>query len=211
MTALTLAATLLVPLLSLNTANPVQAVMDHYQGIAAYQVTLTSVSGDKTEIIRYSYKKPGHVRMEFVTPFKGAVLIYDPGTRRAKLWPFGYGRFPGLGLSPDNSLIQSATGQRVDRSDVGALYRNVKTLQDQGRLEVMGLENIGGQEVLRLMVSGDNGVDVGNVARYQLWLERSHGFPLKVVSYDKNGRVIETVEMNQLRVDPEFPGDFFSQ
>ncbi len=202
---------LAVTLLSADTLNPIQAAIDFYRDITAYQVTVKSLNKDKTEIMRYSYKKSGQVRMDFVTPFKGAVLVYDPDTKKAKLWPFGYRSFPALTLSPENSLIQSSTGQRVDRSDVGVLYRNVKALQDKGGTEVMGVEMTGGRETLHIVVSGENGFSVGPIARYQLWLDRNNGFPLKVISYDKNGQVIETVEMNELKIDPEFPGGYFAK
>ena len=198
-------------LLSIDTANPIQTAIDYYREIAAYQVTLKSVSGGKSEIIHYYFKKPNHVRMEFVTPFKGAVLIYDPGTKRAKLWPFGYRRFPALTLSPSNSVIQSSTGQRVDRSDVGVLYQNVKKLQDHGATRVVGIELLDGQEAVHVVVAGQNGYSIGAVSRYQLWLDRATGFPLKVLCHDIDGQVIEMVEMRELRIGPEFPLGFFKQ
>lgn len=206
-----LGLTLAVTLLSADSINPIQTAMDYYQGIKAYEVTIKSASGGKTEIMRYHFKKPGHVRMDFVIPFKGAVLIYDPANNNAKLWPFGYHRFPSFTLSPTNSIIQSSTGQRVDRSDVGVLYRNVKTLQENGSTKIAGIESIGERETLHLTVTGDNGFAIGAVTRYQLWLDRSNGFPIKVISYDKNGRVIETVNMTELTVSPEFPAGFFTQ
>lgn len=204
-------AVLTVALLSTGTANPIQAAIEHYQKIAAYQATLKSSSGGKTEIIRYYFKKPGYVRMEFVTPFKGAVLIYNPATKQAKLWPFGYRSFPSLSLSPANSLIQSSTGQRVDRSDVGVLYQNVKALQDHGKIEVIGIETINGQEALHIAVAGDGSFSIGGVSRHQLWLDQTTGFPIKGLSYDVGGQLIEVVEMEELKIGPEFPDGFFNQ
>lgn len=205
-----LGAVLTVALLFTDTANPIQTAIDYYQKIAAYQVTVKSVSGGKAEIMRYYFRKPGHVRMEFVTPFKGAVLIYNSDTKQAKLWPFGYRSFPALSLSPENRLIQSSTGQRVDRSDVGALYQNVKALQEHGRTEVLGIETTGGHKTLHIAVEG-GGFSIGAVARYQLWLDRTTGFPFKVSSHDVNGQLIEVVEMDELKLNPEFPDGFFNQ
>lgn len=202
---------MLAALLSSETADPIQTAMDYYQGIDAYQTTMKSVNGDNTEIIQYYFKKPGQVRMEFVTPIKGAVLIYDSAAKKAKLWPFGYRRFPAFNLSPDNSIIQSSSGQRVDRSDVGVLYQNVKTLQEKGNTEILGTEDIDGRETLHMMVTGENHFAVNSVARYQLWLDLSNGFPHKVIAYDKNGQVIETVQMNKLIINPKFPAGFFTQ
>jgi outer membrane lipoprotein-sorting protein len=206
-----LGAVLTMALLSTDTVNPIQIAIDYYQDIAAYQVTVKSHGEGKTEIIHYSFKKPGYVRMEFVAPFKGAVLIYSADTKRAKLWPFGYGSFPSLSLSPGNSLIQSSTGQRVDRSDVGVLYRNVKSLQDHGATEIVGIEALGGRDVLHVVVAANEGFSVGAVSRYQLWLDRTSGFPLKVMSYTAAGKLIEAVEMEDLQLAPAFPAGFFTQ
>ena len=198
-------------LISVDTADPIQAAIDNYKDVTSYQVTIKSNSHGKTEIIHFYYKKPGFVRMEFVAPFKGAALIYDPGSRRAKLWPFGYGSFPSLSLSPDSSILTSSSGQRVDRSDVGMLYLNVKTLQQHGMTEVIGVEKYDDSEAVHIAVSSRDGFNIGGVARYQLWLERMSGFPLKVISYDMDGRQLEVVVMEELIIEPRLSDGFFRQ
>jgi outer membrane lipoprotein-sorting protein len=114
-------------------------------------------------------------------------------------------------MSPENRLIQSTTGQRVDGSDVGALYRNVQALQEHGETTVAGIETIGRKETVHVTVDGEDGYSVGSVHRYQLWLDRETGFPVKVSSHDLAGREIEAVEMDELQVDPGFPDGFFNQ
>lgn len=84
-------------------------------------MVLKSSDGGKTEIMRYYFKKPGHVRMEFIRPANGAVIIYDLLKKGARVWPLGYRSFPSFTMSPENRLIRSTTGQRVDWPDVGAL------------------------------------------------------------------------------------------
>jgi outer membrane lipoprotein-sorting protein len=204
-------ALMLALLLLGDTQDPIQRAAEHYQTVAAYQVMVKSSSGDKTEIIRYYFRKPGYVRMEFIKPFRGAVLIYDPVERQARLWPFGYGTFPALTLSPENFLIRSPTGQRIDRSDVGVLYRNVQALQEHGKTEVAEAETAGGKETVHVTVEGEGDFSVGTVHRYQLWLDRQTGFPVKGASYDVAGRLIEVVEMEELQVNPAFPDGFFNQ
>lgn len=193
-----------------TTVNPVQSALDHYRDVAAYQVTVKSSGEAHSEIMRYYFRRPGYVRMEFVRPFNGAVLIYDPVSRAARLWPFGR-NFPALTLSPENRLIQSQTGQRVDRSDVGALYRNVLALQEHGRTEVGEIELLGGKETLPVTVEGNSDFSLGEVRRYQLWLDQATGFPVKVSSHDAAGSLIEVVEMEGLQINPEFPDGFFEQ
>ena len=198
-------------LFTADAADPIQTAIDQYRQISGYQVTIKSVGKGKTEIINYYFKKPGHVRMKFVAPFKGAELVYDPRSRQARLWPFGYGSFPSLNLSPDSRLIRSSTGQRVDRSDVGALYRNVRALQGHGTIETLGIETFHGAEALHVAVSANDGFSLDGVSRYQLWLDGESGFPLRVMSYAMDGALMETVEMEELRIDPRFPEDFFRQ
>jgi len=198
-------------LLPVDVADPIQVVLDRFGEVATYRATLKSVSKGKTDIIRYYFKKPGFVRMETVAPFKGAVLVYDPFTRLVKLWPFGYGSFPALSLSPGNNLIRSSTGQRVDRSDAGTLYRNVKSLQERGVTEVLGMDHLEGKRTLHVQISGAEGYSHNGIVRYRLWLDRETGFPLKVMSYARGGGLIEDVRLQGLEINFRFPDDFFRQ
>ena len=206
-----LGAVFSVAILFSDATNPIQAAIEYYETVTAYQVSLKSTSGGKIEVMRYYFKKPGYVRMDLVTPFKGAVLVYSPVTKRVKVWPFGYRSFPSFTMSADNSLIQSSTGQRVDRSDVGVLYQNVKALQEHGKTKIIGMESVGGQKALHIAVEGDSGFSVGSIARYQLWLDQTTGFPIKGSSYDEGGRLVEIVEMEDLKITAELSDDLFNQ
>ena len=197
--------------LTVNDADPIQTVLDRFGEVMTYRATLKSVSKGKNEIIRYYFEKPGYVRIETVAPFKGAVLVYDPFKRLVKLWPFGYGSFPALSLSPDSSMIRSSTGQRVDRSDAGTLYRNVKILQGHGMTEVLGIDTLAGSQALHLQISGSGGYALDGIVRYRLWLDRATAFPLKVMSYVRGGGLLEDVSLEGLEINSRFPDGFFRQ
>ncbi|MES1982964.1 MAG: DUF1571 domain-containing protein [Pseudomonadota bacterium] len=202
---------MLVSALIAHTADPIQSAVDYYRDVAAYSVRVKSTSNSKTEIMRYYFRKPGHVRMELVQPFGGAVLIYDPLKKRARLWPFGHQSFPSMMLNPDNQLIRSSTGHRVDQSDVGFLFRNVQELQQHGKTQVGETEQMNGKTAVHLTVEGDARISVDHVHRYQLWLDQETGFPLKVTSSDLSNKLIETVEMDDIQINPTFAPDFFLQ
>lgn len=197
-------------LLLADSKDPIRDAIEHYREVAAYQVMVKSSGNGDTAIMRYYFKKPGYVRMEFIKPFNGAVLIYDPVSKQAHLWPFGHRGFPSFALSPENSLIQSSTGQRVDQSDVGALYRNVQALQERGKTAVSESEPVNGKATLHVTVEGDGDFSAGAVHRYQLSLDQATAFPVKVSSYDVTGRLIEVVEMSDLQINPKFPDSFFN-
>lgn len=205
---------LTMALLLPESTNFVQDAVDYYQQVGAYQTVIKSSgshNSDKPDIIRYYYQKPGYVRMEVIEPFNGAVLVYSPLTERVKLWLFGYGSFPSFSLSPENRLIQSPSGQRVDRSDLGTFYQNVMLLQSQGKTTVIGTDSVAGQSALQVSVQGESGFSVGAVSRMELWLDLTTGFPLKVMSYQADGSLIEMVEMSEYQINPVFPAGFFDQ
>jgi outer membrane lipoprotein-sorting protein len=185
------------------------SAIEHYHSVESYRVTIRSFHADGEEHIRYFYRKPGFVRMEFIRPHAGAVLVYNPLTRRVRLWPFGAGRFPEFNLSPGNPLIKSSRGQRVDRSDVGALFENVRTLQAGGSTEILGEENVDGHTILHLTVTGAESFAVADVHRYELWLDTATHFPLKVISRDQHDAVIETVMMEELEINATLPQTLF--
>lgn len=202
--ALMLAAALAVPdpdLLDLAIAR--------YRGVESYRVTIRSSHADGEDHLRYFYRRPGFVRMEFVKPHAGAVLVYSPTTQRVRLWPFGAGRFPELNLSPGNPLIRSPRGQHVDRSDIGALFDNVWTLRQSGTMETRGEEMLAGRPARHIDVTGTGNFTVTGVHRYELWLDAESLFPLRVVSRDLQNAVIETVRMEDAEIDVDLPEALF--
>ena len=176
---------------------PLEDAIAHYRTVETYRATVRSFRADGETHIRYAFKRPGFVRMEFIRPHPGAVLVYSPVTRRVRLWPFGAGRFPELGLGPNNPLIRGPGGQSVDRSDIGALYENVRLLLEAGEGEVREAE----RGVVHLVVTGAAAADVAGVHRYELWLDPATRFPLRVKSRDRQGAVIETVVIEDLEIN----------
>ncbi|GAA3526918.1 hypothetical protein [Zobellella aerophila] len=202
---------LLVMTLGVVDADPVAEARVRFERLSSYRLTLRSLGPRDMQVMRYGYRKPGFVRMDLISPFKGAVLIYSPLSRRVRLWPFGSPhRHPGFSLSPDNRLVRSAKGHRVDQSDVGTLLANLQALQRQGETGLLGETSIGEKSALHLIVDGMGRATVGEVARYEVWLDSGSLFPLKVVSFGRQGQEIETVLLENIELDPRLPDDFFT-
>jgi negative regulator of sigma E activity len=62
-------------------------------------------------------------------------------------------------------------------------------------------EGGGAGRAAQLTVTGEHGFVVAGVGQYRLWLDLTIGLPVKVVSADSHGQVIETVFMDDLRID----------
>lgn len=188
--------------------DPIAAAQTRFEQLGGYQAVLTSTGADgETERIRYYYKAPGYVRMEFLQPHRGALLLFDPHQHKVRVWPFG-GSGPSVALNPGNRLIRSAGGHRVDRSDVGALLANVRRLQADGTTRQLGLE-CSDRCLLHLQVIGGPGRTEDGVHRYALWLDPDLLFPVRVEGYDLKGRPRETVALSEIVLDPPFGTELF--
>lgn len=188
-------------------AGPVEDALSSFERLESYKVTLRSSSG---EVIRYFFRKPGYIRMEFEKPHKGAVLVYDPFKREVLLRPFGFLKSLELRMGPDDRLIRSSRGHTVDESDIGSLLKNVKKLKDNGTVQVAGEEEVHGRKTLVVEVRGKGAFEVDGTNRYRLWLEKTLMLPVKVEAYSVTGELLEGVLMDDLEVDPGFPTDLFS-
>jgi len=191
-------------------SDPLANSIEHFRSVKTYRVTIRSIHVGGEEHIRYYYRRPGFVRMEFIRPHAGAVMIYSPDTRRVRLWPFGAGNFPELSLKPENSFIRSLSGMRVDHSDVGTLFENIRALREKGSSEVFGEETMNGRTVLHFIVRGEEGWTVADVHSSEMWLDTASQFPAKVISRDIDGAIIETVMMEALEINEELPETLFN-
>ena len=165
---------LLVLSTSAASKDPLDAALTSYKKVSSYRVTLRSRSDSSSEIIRYFYKRPGFVRMEFIEPHKGAVLVYNPEKKEAKLLPFGFMKSLVLSMSPDNPLIASSRGHRVDASDIGSLLESAQRLREKGKSGEPRRAVTGGKKTVLVAVEGEGGATVaGNIHRCLLWLDVS--------------------------------------
>lgn len=187
----------------------ISTAIENYNSVESYSVTLRSRSNDSSEEIRYYYKKPGFVRMEFIKPYRGAMLVYSPSKKEARLRPFGFLKSFILTLSPDNSLIKSSKGHRVDESDIGALLKIVKKLQSNGKTEISGEESVGNRPVMVVSVKGEKDFTINGIHRYMLWLDKKSFLPLKVAAYNMKGELMEEVAMDDLMINIGITEDLF--
>lgn len=204
-----IALLLMMMVVSVPIDDPLDEALQSFRGVSTYRVTIRSGGDSPGEIIRYHYRKPGYVRMDFIKPHKGAALTYDPLKRTVALRPFGIFSSFLLSLSPDNSLVTSSRGHRVDSSDIGALLGRVQKLQKQGTTVITGEERVGGNGARVVVIEGNGDSAVEGIHRYVLWLDKKTGLPLKTMAYGISGDLVEDVLMDDLEINiPLQPGLF---
>jgi len=188
-------------------SDPITAALRNYNRVVSYRVTLRSKTSRSSEELRYYYES-GYVRIEFISPFPGVLVTYDPVRKKARLRPFP--RLPKtVTLDPDSGLLRSAAGHTVNNADIGSLLRVVAQLQSSGTTTIIGEERLGLRETLFVVVEGNDEFTAHAVHRYHLWLDKETYLPLKLISYDLNGAMIEEIRMDDLEINVEFPHGFF--
>ena len=191
--------------------NPIASALESFHHVTTYRVTIQSMSGASHHIIRYFFKRPGFLRMEFIKPHKEAVLVYRPDTKKARLRPFRFIKPLVLTLAPDSGLITTPQGHRVDASDIGALLETVKSLAAKGKSRIKGNEKIGERQALLVEVRGGEGITVnGNIHRYLLWLDAQTLLPLRTQSFAADDAQVEDVVMDDLEINMDLPDSLFA-
>lgn len=186
-----------------SAADLVGEALARYAEVESYTVTLRSYTepgGPFREVIRYSYSKPGWVRMDFLRPHAGMVLVYDPERKAVRLWPFGQSG-PGFSLDPGNWLLASAGGHRADRSDFGALLAQVAAVRERGSTENLEEEVLGGRMAAHIRITGHGEAEVEGVHRFDLWLDSISLMPLKVEAYSRSDGPVDFVLMDDLELN----------
>lgn len=191
--------------------DPLAEAQERFQALTSYQVTVRlSAEGSEQHVLRYFYRKPGWIRIEFIRPHPGLVLIYDPGTRRVRVWPFGLNRLPRLNLALDNPLIRGPHGIRVDQSDVGVLLESLRERQARGTLAVLGTGKVAARPVDGFEIRDRRGGNPSGTHYYRVWLAKDSLFPLRVERFGTGGHLLESVDMADVEIDTPFPERFFT-
>ena len=197
------------PVAHAGNESPLAQAEAAFKELTTYTAILRSYAGG-TENIRFFYKKPGFIRMEFISPHKGALLAYNPETGKARLRPFGAIKPLIITLSPGNRLIRSPRGHTVDRSHLGALIENARIIEGSGILKTLGMEEINGRKALKVEVKAQDGFESEGVNRHLLWLDSETHLPIKAEGYDAEGELIEGVFIDDLLVGVPISNSLFS-
>jgi len=191
-------------------ADSLAAALERFQALTSYRATVRMLAeGGERLAVRYFYRKPGWIRMEFIRPHKGLVLIYDPRAQRVRIWPFGLGRLPRLSFDPDNPLLRGPGGLRVEDSDVGTQLANFRALLAYGTLSRLANGEIAAQPVAGFEIGGLRSAGRPDVRRYRVWLAQDSLFPLRFETFGDNGNTIERVDLADAKIDVPFPARFF--
>lgn len=191
---------LMLCIICTQTANARQLTLESaiiaFDQLHSYSTILQSYGNAKHQI-HYQYMKPGYVRMNFITPHKGAVLIYRPDTQMVKLQPFGFSKSIILTLHPTATLVRSPSGHRVDKSDIGVLLQNANQLAKTGHTSTRQTDN----RSTLITITGKSKTTIQNIHQYKLWINPNTRLPEIVESYDMKNNLIEGLILKDMQIN----------
>lgn len=208
-------ATILITLFSLillfseDFKSPIKQAYESFDSLQNYRVTIKTLCCDSDEEILYVFQKPGFIRMDFINPHQGAVLVYNLNTNDVRLKPFGLFSFFKLTLDPDNNLITSPKGHTVDQSDMSFLIRNIDSLMQKGTLTYLANEEINKRPCTVFIVAANDTFNIDGINSYKVWLDSVLHLPLKAEAFDTNGVLLESVLTADLELNVQLAEDYF--
>ncbi|HXX57253.1 MAG TPA: hypothetical protein VEI96_04575 [Thermodesulfovibrionales bacterium] len=161
----------------------------------------------EVERFRYTFKKPDHIRIDMEAPHSGLVLIYPDNSGKVFMKPGGLVGFLKLHLSPDNALLMSPAGQRIDQTDVGSLINNMARSLTVGRRgEIKVSEH--GEEVLIEVTSEDHFL-AGVTTLYRFLIDKRLWIPVGVSEFTPDGIPKREILFRNLRTPADTSDRFF--
>jgi outer membrane lipoprotein-sorting protein len=184
-----------------------------YSEVANYQVHVEvrdyrPGAESETKKFLYTYKKkPRQIRIDFAQPYPGMVIVYPDKNGQAVVWPFKWAKFIKLHLPPDSSVLKDASGQTIDRTDLGTLIHNMsRSLTDERR----GMVQIDTKdEHIEVGVLAADHFRQGVTTRYLFIIDKRSRLPAGVEEWAPDNTRRRSIYFRNLRINIDLPDGFF--
>jgi outer membrane lipoprotein-sorting protein len=197
--------------MALDTGTLLKKMEASYAGVKDYQAGVEERTYNKdgsfeTKKFLYTFKKPGCIRLDFVTPHSGRVLVYPDKNGEVAIRPSGFPFFK-LHLALNHPLLKVTSGQRLDQTDLGLLIKNiVHSLTDQRRGPVEVEEEDG---YIRVQVLADSHFQKGVETLYRFLIDQKLWLPVQVEESTPGGRLERKIVFHNLRTNISVLDSFF--
>ena len=161
----------------------------------------------ETQIFLYTFKKPNRIRLDFESPHRGLVMVYPDQNGEVVVRPTGLIRFFKLHLAPDNPLLATPSGQRIDQTEMGLLIQKIGHSMTDQRLGSLNIRE--NDETIEIQVLAFNHFRKGVVTLYRFTIDKKLELPVKVEESDTGGHPERTVAFHNLRTNIAIPDSLF--
>jgi outer membrane lipoprotein-sorting protein len=161
----------------------------------------------KTEMSLYTFKKPKWIRLDFVSPHPGIIMVYPDRNGKVLVKPQGLLSVLTFHLMLDDPLLETPSGQRMDQTDLGLLIKNIRhSVTDQRRGPVSISED---KDTIQIQVLADDHFREGVETRYQFLISKELWLPVEVGDSTISGIQEWRIIFRNLRTNINVPDDLF--
>ena len=170
-----------------------------YAVVQDYRTEVDVKSRKARDKFIYTFKKPNYIRIDFISPHSGWILIYPDEKGKAVVRSSGSKHFLELHLSTQNRLIKKPSGQRVDQTDMGLLINNIShSVTDKSKGPVKIAEQDG---TIEMNVLAEDHFSAGVVTMYRFLVDRGSWLPIGVDEFTPDGAPKRTVRFRNTVVN----------
>jgi outer membrane lipoprotein-sorting protein len=201
-----------------TTPSDVESILNRietaYSAVVNYQVNVEvrdyrPGANFETKKFLYTYKKePERIRIEFAQPDPGMVIVYPDENGQAVIRPFKWAKFIKLHLPPDSSVLKDASGQTIDRTDLGTLIRNMSrslTAERRGKVRIDAKD-----DHIEIGVLAADHFRQGVTTRYLFIIDKRSWLPVGVEEWAPDDTHRRSIYFWNLRINLDLPQDFFN-
>jgi hypothetical protein len=183
-----------------------------YAKIESYQTDMEVKEYKKGKLVEtkhflFTFKKPNQLRIDMKSPKPGTVLLYPDEDGKVILQLGGWSKFVKLHLAPDNAMLASGAGQRIDQSDFGLLIRNIRHSLTDHRHGEISLPNSENRAIIEVLADDHflPNVQTG----YRFVIDKTRWLPLEVDESTANGLPRRKLFFKELKTPITVKEDFF--
>lgn len=190
----------------------VERMKEAYSLVVDYRVDMEvrTHKGDAsfdTERFVYTFRKPKWIRLDFISPHPGMIIVYPDKNGEAVVRPSGLAHFLTLHLSPNNPLLRVSSGQPVDKTDMGLLIDHLSlSLKDERRGPLKVFDEGG---FARIRVLALNHFRPGVLTLYEFKIDKERWLPVEVKEMTPDGSVQREVFFHNLNTNTGVPESLF--
>lgn len=189
---------------AVDTATAVANMQAAWAQVSDYRVRMVirtyGLDGSSgVQIFYYTFKKPNRIRLDFIEPHQGMILIFPDKEGKVFVRPAGLARLFRFHLQPDSRRLLVSAGQRIDQTDLGLLITNIaRSLTDWRRGPALTTETDG---LLTIQVAATDHFRPHVVTLYKFSIDRNLWLPREVEESTLEGRLERTIAFCDLEVN----------
>jgi outer membrane lipoprotein-sorting protein len=160
--------------------------------------------------MEYVFKKPKWVFMKIIEgKNKGARVVYDPSTKKVSACKGGVLSLIKLTFDPDDKLVTSKKGDRIDDSHWGARVEGGRCMLKPCKHTLLREDLFEGQEVWVVDRTTSKPASNKGISAERFWIDKKKHVPLRLEQRNEEGILVYWAVYRKIRIDTGVESTFF--